>query len=119
MTESDRRQFPRKDEDTAIQVLLAPDHSKGHKDSYDLLPARLCNQSEEGLYIEIDHALQPGSTLSIRMVPPLADRPEDPYSMFDGRVIWCKKVDEKTARFGGGVKIVRRVVRADVLTTRF
>ena len=89
------------------------------KISYDLLPAKLCNQSEEGLYIEIDHTLQAGSTLSIKLASPLEDHPEDTYSMYDGRVIWCKKVDEKTSRFGGGVKIVRKVVRADILTTRF
>ena len=68
MAESDRRHFPRQNEETAIQVLLAPDHSNGRKDtSYDLLPAKLCNQSEEGFYIEIDHSLQAGSTLSIKM----------------------------------------------------
>ena len=119
MAESDRRDFPRKNEKTAIQVLLAPDHSNGPKDSYDLLPANLCNQSEEGLYIEIDHILQPGSTLSIKMAAPVEDHPEDAYYMYDGRVVWCKKIDDKTCRFGGGVKIVRKVVRADVLTTRF
>jgi hypothetical protein len=120
MAESDRRHFPRQNEETAIQVLLAPDHSNGRKDtSYDLLPAKLCNQSEEGLYIEIDHTLRPGSTLSIKMASAVADHPEDAYAMYDGRVIWCKKVNEKAPRFGGGVKIVRKVVRADVLTSRF
>ncbi|MCP4296383.1 MAG: hypothetical protein GY786_12315 [Proteobacteria bacterium] len=119
MVESDRRHFPRQNEETAIQVLLAPNHSNGRKDSYDLLPAKLYNQSEEGLYIEIDHTLRPGSTLSIKMASPVEDHPEDAYYMYDGRVIWCKKVNEKTSRFGGGVKIVRKVVRADVLTSRF
>ena len=119
MAESDRRLFPRKYGETAIQVLLAPEHSNGSKDKYDLLPAKLCNQSEEGLYIEIDHTLQPGSTLSIKLASLLENHPEDAYSMYDGRVIWCKKIDEKTSRFGGGVKIVRKVVRADILTTRF
>ena len=120
MAESDRRHFPRQNEETAIQILLAPGHSNDRKDtSYDLLSAKLCNQSEEGLYIEIDHTLRPGSTLSIKMASAVADHPEDAYAMYDGRVIWCKKVDEKTSRFGGGVKIVRKVVRADVLTSRF
>ena len=119
MAESDRRHFPRQNEETTIQVLLAPDHSNGRKDSYDLLPAKLCNLSEEGFYIEIDHSLQPGSTLSIQMTPPMEDHPGDAYYTYDGRVVWCKNVDEKTSRFGGGVKIVRKVVRADVLTTRF
>ena len=120
MAESDRRHFPRQNEETAIQVLLAPDHTNGRKDtSYDLLPAKLCNQSEEGFYIEIDHSLQVGSTLSIKMTSAVADHPEDAYYMYDGLVRWCTKLDEKTSRFGGGVKIVRKVVRADVLTSRF
>ena len=120
MAESDRRLFPRQKEETAIQVLLAPDHSNGRKDtSYDLLPAKLCNQSEEGLYIEIDHTLRPGSTLSIKMASPAGCHPEDAYSMYDGRLIWCKKTNENTSCYGGGVKIVRKVVRADVLTSRF
>jgi len=120
MAESDRRHFPRQKEETAIQILLAPGHSNDSKDtSYDLLPAKLCNQSEEGLYIEIDHTLRPGSTLSIKMASAVKGHPEDAYYTYDGRVVWCKKVDEKTSRFGGGVKIVRKVVRADVLTSRF
>ena len=119
MVETDRRHSPRQPVETAIQVLLAPDHSDGHNASYDLLPAKLRNQSEEGLYIEIDHSLRPGSTLSIKMPSADENHPEDAYHMYDGRVIWCKKVNEKTSRFGGGVKIVRKVVRADVLTSRF
>ncbi len=120
MAESDRRQFPRQKEETAIQVLLAPGYSKSRKGtSYDLLQAKLCNQSEEGLYIEIDQSLRPGSTLSIKMASPGEEHPEDAYSMYDGQVIWCKKVNGNTSRFGSGVKIVRKVVRADVLTSRF
>ena len=120
MTESDRRRFPRQKEEIAIQVLLTQPDSNGRKGAhYDLIPAKLCNQSEEGLYIEIAHTLRPGSTLSIKMVSAAEDHPEDAYSMYDGRVIWCKKTNGKTSHFGSGVKIVRKVVRADVLTSRF
>ena len=119
MAESDRRQFPRQSKETAIQILLAPEHSNGRKKSYDLLPAKLRNQSEEGLYIEVDHTLQPGSTLTIKMAAPAQDHPEDVYYNYDGRVVWCKKIDEKAARFGGGIKITRKVIRADILTSRF
>jgi hypothetical protein len=119
MAESDRRHFPRQNEEAAIQVLLAPDPSKSRQDSYDLLPAKLRNQSEEGFYIEIDRSLQPGSTLSITMTTPAEDHSDDAYYMYDGRVIWCKKVDEKASRYGGGVQIIRKVVRADILTSRF
>lgn len=119
MAESDRRHFPRQYEEAAIQVLPTPVHFKGRKDSFNFLPAKMHNHSEEGLYIEIDHTLQPGSTLSIKLASPVADHPEEAYYMYDGRVIWCKKVDKTTSRFGGGVKIVRKVVRADILTSRF
>lgn len=119
MAESNRRNFPRQIEETVIQVLLAPVHSNGRRESHDFLPAKLRNHSEEGLYIEIDQTLQTGSALSIKMTSPSKEHPEEAYHMYDGRVIWCKKVDEKTSRFGGGVKIVRKVVRADILTSRF
>ena len=120
MTESDRRRFPRQKKEIAIQVLLTQANSNSRKGTRcDLIPAKLRNQSEEGLYIETDHTLRPDSTLSIKMVAPAEDHPEDPYSMYDGRVIWCKKTNGKTSHFGSGVKIVRKVVRADVLTSRF
>lgn len=119
MADSDRRRFPRKKAEVAIQVLLAPDHSNGRRESFDLLPARLRNKSEEGLYIEIDHTLQPGSALSIKVAAPVEDHSEDAYFMYDGRIIWCKKMDAKASRFGGGVKIVRKVVCADIQTSRF
>ena len=79
----------------------------------------MCNQSENGLYIEIGRALQPGSNVSIKMIAPERCRSEDAYFMHDGRVVWCKKVDGETSRFGVGVKILHKVVRADVLTSRF
>jgi len=119
MAKSDRRHFPRQNEEATIQVLLAPDPSKGRKDNYDLLPAKLRNQSEGGFYIEIDRSLQPGSTLSIKMTTPSEDHSEDAYYMYDGRVIWCKKFREYTFRYGSGVQIIRKVVRADILTSRF
>ena len=119
MAESDRRHYPRQIKDAAIQVLLAPDPAKSHRDIYDLLPARLRNQSEEGLCIEIDHSLQPGSILSIKMTTAAEAHSEDAYYMYDGRVIWCKKIDKKARRYGGGVQLIRKVVRADILTSRF
>ena len=89
------------------------------KDKYGLIPAKMVNKSEDGLFIELDCSLQPGSNISIKMVAPERDQPENPYHMKDGLVIWCKKVDDETSRFGAGVKILRRVVRADILDSRF
>ena len=118
MANTNRRHFPRQNEEATIQVLITPDYFADPKDKRDFIPVKMYNQSEDGLYIEIDRALQPGSNVSIKMVAPERDHPEDAYFMHDGRVIWCKKVDDKTSRFGVGVKILTKVVRAEVLTSR-
>jgi len=119
MAESNRRHFPRQNEEATIQVLIVPDYFADPKDRRDFIPVKMYNQSEDGLYIEIDRALQPGSNVSLKMVAAKVDHPENVYYMHDGRVIWCKKVDDETSRFGVGVKVLRKVVQAKVLTSRF
>jgi len=119
MAKTNRRHFPRQDEKAIIQLLITPDHSADSNDRHDFIPVKMYNQSEGGLYIEIDRALQPGSNVSLKMVAAKVDHPENVYYMHDGRVIWCKKVDDETSRFGVGVKVLRKVVQAKVLTSRF
>jgi hypothetical protein len=79
----------------------------------------MSNQSDEGLYIKIDHALMPGSNVRINMVSPEGYHPEEAHSMLDGRVIWCEKIDDTASRFGAGIKILRKIIQARVLTSRF
>jgi hypothetical protein len=119
MTETNRRGFPRQNEEATIQVLIPPGYSKDRKGGCDLIPVKLCNQSTAGLCIEIDRAVLPGSNVSLKMVSPEEDHPADPHFIYDGRVIWCKKVNGETSRFGVGIQILRRVVEAEVLTSRF
>jgi hypothetical protein len=119
MAESNRRHFHRQNVENTIQVQLTPDDFEGHKDSCDLIPAKMINQSNNGFYIEIDRDLQPGSNVRIKMVPPDGYHPEEAHYMRDGQVIWCEKVDDKTSRFGVGIKILRKVIQARVLTSRF
>ena len=119
MAEFNRRQFPRQKAEDTIQVLLASDDPKGHRDSADLIPAKMCNQSDEGFYIEIDRALMPGSNVRIKMVTPEGYHPEEAYCLCDGRVIRCEKVDDATSRFGIGIKILRKVIQTRILTSRF
>lgn len=119
MAESNQRHYPRHSEETAIQVYLAPDYFQGRYDRCELMPAKICNQSEEGLNIEIDRALQPGSNVNIKIVESEGVRPGNAYYGRDGLVVWCKKVDGETPRFGVGIKILRKVVQSDVLTSRF
>ena len=119
MAKTERRHFPRHHEKATIQILAPPGYSKDAEKGCDLIPARLYNQSDEGLYFEINRDLEPGSNVSIRMSAPLEQHPEDPYFVCDGLVIWSKKVDSKISRFGVGAKILRKVVKADVLNSRF
>ena len=118
MAESNRRHFLRQKEEATIQVLITTHYSNGRKDRFDSIPAKMYNQSEDGLYIEIDRALQPGSSVSIKMVAPEEDHPEDAYFIHNTRVVWCEKVDNETSRFGIGVKIFRSIVQAEVMTSR-
>ncbi|MEJ2657472.1 MAG: PilZ domain-containing protein [Desulfobacterales bacterium] len=117
MVIANRRHSPRQYEEATIQILFPPDDSTVFKDS-DSIPVKMYNQSENGLYIEMDRALQPGSTFSFKMVDPEREHPENAYFIYDGQVIWCKKIDERTSRFGIGIKILSKAVQAEVLTSR-
>ena len=118
MASENRRRFPRKNEEAEIQVLIPPTHSQDPEGQRISVPVRMYNQSQSGLYFEIDRALEIGSNVSIKMVAPEKDSSEDAHFIYDGQVQWCKKVDDKPSRFGVGVKIHSKVVRAEVLTSR-
>jgi hypothetical protein len=119
MAESNRRNFLRHKAEDTLEVLLIPDDIEGSKDSYDLIPAKMVNQSDNGFYIDIDRELQPGLNVRIKMVSPEGYHPEEAHYMRDGRVIRCEKVADATSRFGVGIKILRKVIQARVLTSRF
>jgi len=119
MDKYDRRHSLRQSKEATIQVVLASDGPKGRRDRNDLISVKMSNQSDEGLYIEIDRALMPGSNVRINMVSPEGYHPEEAHYMRDGRVIRCEKIDDATSRFGVGIKILRKVVRAQILSNRF
>ena len=118
MYKNDRRHSPRQRKEAVIQILITQDFSKDLKDNCDLIPAKMVNQSEDGLFIEIDRCLQPGSKVMIKTAFPKDSCSEDAYYIRDGLVRWCEKVAAPTSRFGVGIKILRKVVRAPVLTSR-
>lgn len=120
MSESNRRHFARINTDVNIQVLIVPAHPKGIENNYDSIPAKMVNRSAEGVCLKTDRALQPGANVIIKM-DGTEGRPhsKDAYYMHDARIIWCKKVDDETPCFDIGVKILRKAVQADILTSRF
>jgi hypothetical protein len=119
MADTNRRLSPRQESHIAIQVLMNSGGTGGHPRNLDLIPGKICNQSRDGLYIEMDRILEPGSNVSIKIVPPEDYQPENPYFVRDGRVIWCQKIDDPKSLFGIGIKVLRKFVQADVLTSRF
>ena len=119
MGKYDRRHSLRQSKEATIQVVLASDGPKGRRDRNDLISVKMSNQSDEGLYIEIDRALMPGSNVRINMVSPEGYHPEEAHYMRDGRVIRCEKISDTTFRFGIGIKILRKLIQTRVLTSRF
>lgn len=119
MDKYNRRHSPRQRKEATIQVVLASYDPEGHMVSNDLIPAKICNQSDEGLYIAVERALMPGSNVRINMIAPEGYHPDEAYYMRDGRVVRCEKIDDATSRFGVGIKILRKLIQAHVLTSRF
>ena len=65
MANTNRRHSPRQNEEATIQILMTPDYFTDPKDRRDFIPVKMHNQSEDGLYIEIDRALKPGLNVSM------------------------------------------------------
>jgi hypothetical protein len=119
MAEFNRRKFPRKNVEDTIQVLLMPEDFESPEDSCASIPARLLNQSDNGVYIEIDCDLQIGSKIRIKMAFEEESCFDETNYIRDGRIIWCKKIDDATSHFGVGIKILQKLIRAHILTSRF
>jgi hypothetical protein len=112
MPESNRRHFLRKKLEDTIQVLLTQDDFESCKDSCNLIPAKIVNQSDVGLNIEINRDLQPGSNVRIKKVFQEESCFDEVYYIRDGLVIWCEKVDDPTPCFKVGISILRKFIRA-------
>ena len=120
MFETDRRHFSRRNTDVAIEILIAAPGPKDNENNCHAFAANMVNQSEEGLCIETDRALQLGSNVTVKMNgTQVRLQSKDAYYMHDGQIIWCQKVDDEPPRFAIGVKILRKFVQADILTSRF
>ena len=119
MDKNDRRHSNRQEKEETVQVLLTPDYCIDLKKKYEQIPAKLVNQSESGLYIETDRVIFAGENVSIMMVSSGEYQPGEAYDMYDGLVLRCEKIDVATSRFGIGIKTLRKVVCARILTSRF
>ena len=119
MTQSNRRCFPRETMDSVICVFLVAENFDSPQGEGDNFAAKMVNQSDTGLMIEIDRYLEPGSNVRIKMslATPAAQNP----SIFvrDGRVMWCRRAEGTSFKFAAGIKILRKVVQGNIRTSRF
>jgi hypothetical protein len=120
MIRADRRQFARRDTGLAIQVLIVPRYPNNSENNDDSFSAKMVNQSEKGFCFETDRVLQPGTNITVKMNgTKTVSSSKDAYYTLDGKIIWCHKVAGLPQKFGIGVKILRKAVQADILTSRF
>lgn len=117
--ETDRRHYSRQNKETPIQVLFAPGSLRDELDRNSGIFAKVCNQSHDGLYIETDRVLEPGSTIRIKMVSQENGRSTNTCYVHDCQVVWHAEFRDRISRFGIGVRILRQNVQANVLSSRF
>jgi hypothetical protein len=119
MSTDDRRRAARQNMDLPIRVLLSVDDAKSARGKNHMIPGKMCNQSEDGLGIEIDRCLASGSNVRIKIAFEPQSASAELYYIRDGLVRWCERLAAPAGRFGAGIKIMRKVVQVPVLTSRF
>ena len=119
MDTCDRRLAARQTKDLPIWVILSIDDAQSGRVKNHMIPGKICNQSEDGLGIEIDRCLPPGSNVRIKIASKPQSALAELYYIRDGLVRWCERLAAPSGRFGAGIKILRKVVQAPVLTSRF
>ena len=119
MAESNRRHFPRENTQDPIQAILIQDDFESSEDSGEQIAAKMVNQSDDGLYIEIDRDLPPGARLRIKKILEEDTGFEGVCYIRDGLVMRCEVRDKAASHFGVGIKILRKAIQGSILTSRF
>jgi hypothetical protein len=105
--------------DSGIRVFMVAENFDSPQSEGDNFAAKMVNQSDNGLMIEIDRYLEPGSNVRIKMSSATPRGAEHVYFVRDGRVMWCRRAEGTNFKFAAGIKILRKVVQGNVRTSRF
>ncbi len=119
MTQSNRRYLPREAMDSLIRVFPVTENFDSPQIEGHNFAAKMVNQSDNGLMIEIDRYLEPGSNVRIKMSLRTPRGSEPVYFVRDGRVRWCRRTEGTNFKFAAGIKILRKVVQGHIRTSRF
>lgn len=118
MADTNRRHSLRETREAAVQVLLTVGNIQAPTSGHAPVSATMVNRSDEGLYFETERPLQPGTNIQVKMIPPEAAALGEAYSIHHGRVVWCRRIDALSPRFGIGVRIVDKTVEVRVPNAR-
>ena len=109
------RSSSREARNDSVRVSKRLDDEQLCSDSLERIPGRIFNEGEHGVYIEIDHALEPGTKVNIEMVPPGVDIRKTAYKVHRGKIIWCRKIETgREDHYGAGIEIFEKVVQAEI-----
>jgi hypothetical protein len=98
-----------------VCILRDRDAGTFGSESPDRIPGRIVNAGQQGVYTESSQALEPGTRVSIEMVPPGMDTRETAYKVRRGKVIWCRQLESsRECRYGAGIEILEKVVQAEI-----
>ena len=123
MAEYKTRSFSRTPQNTPILLQTSLDDAADRHRAAGDRQAIMHNCGIGGLYFEADYAVQPGTSVSITVLPRFPSRPgktDGPHKVHRGKVRWCKFVgSSREAVYGIGVEIYETVMQAAVKSSRF
>jgi hypothetical protein len=81
--------------------------------------ARMYNYSDQGLYIEADHLLEPNTEIRIGIANSPYARDPDQYECFRGVVKWRKNLKRSVYYYGYGIEIIKDNNSADKVENQY
>ncbi len=108
-----KRACPRNYNESMILLQTKDDYSGYLQDSCYYTYAKMYNSSKDGIYLEADFALQPGSDICIKIVNSTPDDIYSPeaYKAYKGKVKWCQETqDSESSAYGIGVQYCKTPV---------
>lgn len=98
-----------------VRISVDPEEGTAGGEPAEQVPGRIVNTGEQGVCLESDHALEPGTNVSIEMVTPAEAVRETVSRIHRGKVIWCRSLETaRGRRFGAGIEIVEKVMQAKI-----
>jgi len=109
------RSSRRKPRDDAVRIAPGVEASTPCGGTTEPISGRIVNAGRQGVYLETDHCLEPGTRVSIEIVPPGEPARRAVYKVRRGKVIWCRRLGAGRKRhYGAGIEILERVLQAEI-----